>query len=82
LAYRSVNPATGEVVETFASHTGGELESALSVAHALYKSRWSKDPIEVRLEVLSRICALMEERLEELARILVQEMGKASCGGP
>jgi len=76
LPYRSVNPATGEVITTFANHTDGELQSALSVAHSLYKSDWSKGPIQPRLEVLSRFADLLNERTEKLARILAQEMGK------
>jgi succinate-semialdehyde dehydrogenase / glutarate-semialdehyde dehydrogenase len=76
LPYRSVNPATGEVITTFANHTDAELQSALSVAHSLYKSAWSKGPIQPRLEVLSRLACLLDDRTEELARILTQEMGK------
>jgi succinate-semialdehyde dehydrogenase / glutarate-semialdehyde dehydrogenase len=76
LPYRSVNPATGEVITTFANHTDAELQSALAVAHSLYKSAWSKGPIQPRLEVLSRLACLLDDRTEELARILTQEMGK------
>jgi succinate-semialdehyde dehydrogenase / glutarate-semialdehyde dehydrogenase len=76
LPYRSVNPATGEVITTFANHTDAELQSALSVAHSLYKSDWSKGPIQPRLDVLSRLADLLDCRIEELARILTQEMGK------
>ena len=76
MPYRSVNPATGEVITTFANHTDAELQSALSVAHSLYKSKWSKGPIQPRLEVLSRLADLLDCRTEELARILTQEMGK------
>jgi succinate-semialdehyde dehydrogenase/glutarate-semialdehyde dehydrogenase len=76
LTYRSVNPATGEVITTFANHTDAELQSALSAAHSLYKSEWSNGPIEPRLKVLSRLADLLDDRTEELARILAQEMGK------
>jgi succinate-semialdehyde dehydrogenase/glutarate-semialdehyde dehydrogenase len=76
MPYKSVNPATGEVVRTFANHTDAELQSALAVAHALYKSAWSKGAIQPRLKALARMADLMDERSEELARILVQEMGK------
>ena len=76
MAYESVNPATGERGKTFASHTDAELQAALTTAHALYKSRWCKGPIQPRLTVLSRLADLMDERNESLARILVTEMGK------
>src|SRR5262249_9353508 len=60
----------------FANHTDAELQSALSVAHSLYKSDWSNGPIQPRLKVLSRLADLIDDRTEELARILTQEMGK------
>ena len=74
MPYRSVNPATGEVITTFANHTDAELQSALCVANSLYKSDWSDGPIQPRLEV--RLADLLDCRTEELARILAQEMGK------
>jgi succinate-semialdehyde dehydrogenase/glutarate-semialdehyde dehydrogenase len=76
MPYKSANPATGEVVGTFANHTDDEIRSALSAAHSLFRSAWSKGRLEPRLGVLSRVADLMEERIEPLARILVQEMGK------
>jgi succinate-semialdehyde dehydrogenase/glutarate-semialdehyde dehydrogenase len=76
LPYRSVNPATGEVITTFTNYTDAELQSALSVANSLYKSDWSNGPIQQRLKVLSHLADLLDCRTEELARILTQEMGK------
>lgn len=76
MAYKSVNPATGEVVKTFANHTDAELRSALEAAHALYESSWSQGSRQPRLEVLARLADAIERRAEELARILVEEMGK------
>jgi|AGTN01.1.fsa_nt_gi NAD-dependent aldehyde dehydrogenases len=76
MAYTSVNPATGETLGTFASHTDAEIQSALDTAHALYRSIWSKGPIAPRLKVLARLAGLIDERAEELAVILVKEMGK------
>lgn len=49
MPYKSVNPAAGEVVKTFANHTDSEVQAALSSAHALYQSEWSRGPIEPRL---------------------------------
>ena len=76
MAYRSVNPATGEVLGTFANHTDVEIESALTAAHALYESEWSRGARPRRLQVLTRLAEVIEARAEELARILVREMGK------
>ena len=76
MAYASVNPATGETIKTFASHTDAEIQSALESANALYRSSWSKGAIEPRLKVLARLADLIDARAEELAVALVKEMGK------
>lgn len=76
MAYTSINPATGEIVKTFANHTDKELRSALATAHALYQSDWCKGPRRPRLQVLESLAQRIEHRAEELARILVTEMGK------
>src|SRR5215510_7829873 len=76
MAYRSVNPSTGKVMKTYPNHSDAEIGEALDVAAALYKSDWSQGPIQPRLEVLGRLADIVEERAEELARILALEMGK------
>lgn len=76
MAYTSVNPATGEIVKTFTGHTDKELRSFLATAHALYHSDWCKGPRRARLQVLEALAEQIERRAEELARILVTEMGK------
>jgi succinate-semialdehyde dehydrogenase / glutarate-semialdehyde dehydrogenase len=74
--YRSVNPTTGDVIRTFPNHTDAEIESALAMAHSLYKSTWSTGPLRPRLYVLARLAEVIAARAEELARVLVLEMGK------
>jgi len=49
--YRSVNPATGEVVKTYDNHSDAELEAALATAHSIYEAGCSRGPIQQRLEV-------------------------------
>ncbi|HEV7436304.1 MAG TPA: NAD-dependent succinate-semialdehyde dehydrogenase, partial [Pseudorhizobium sp.] len=76
MAYKSINPATGETVAEYASHSNAEIESFLVQSHAIYRSDWSQGPIEPRLKVLSRLADLIDSRSEELAKVAVQEMGK------
>jgi succinate-semialdehyde dehydrogenase/glutarate-semialdehyde dehydrogenase len=73
--YRVVNPATGEVVETFPSATDAEVEGAIASATAAYQS-WKDVPIEDRGKVISRAAELFAERAEELGKIITTEMGK------
>lgn len=76
MSYQSVNPTTGELIKKFTHHTSAEIDSALAVAHGLYKSPWSKGPIGPRLDVLKRLAQAIDDHSEELARTLVNEMGK------
>ncbi|RIV78612.1 NAD-dependent succinate-semialdehyde dehydrogenase [Pelagerythrobacter aerophilus] len=76
MAYKSTNPATGETVAEFPNHSDEEIENALAQADAVYRSDWSRGPIERRLAVLSRLADLVDRRAEELARVAVREMGK------
>lgn len=76
MAYKSINPATGETVAAFADHTDEQINDAVTQAHAVYRSEWSQGPIHRRLQVLSRLADLVEARSEELARVAAQEMGK------
>ncbi len=73
--YQVVNPATGEVVETFESATDGEIEAALAAARAAY-AVWRDVPITERAKTVKRIGELFAERRAELAAIATEEMGK------
>ncbi|MBV9832098.1 MAG: aldehyde dehydrogenase family protein, partial [Marmoricola sp.] len=73
--YRTVNPATGEVVETFEAATDAEVESALAAVHAAYAT-WRDVPITERAKVVKRIGELFVERRADLAAIATEEMGK------
>ena len=77
-SYAVTNPATGEVVETFPTATADDVENALAaVANAA--STWSRTstPAE-RAAMIGKVAALLRERREELAEIIVLEMGKTS----
>jgi succinate-semialdehyde dehydrogenase/glutarate-semialdehyde dehydrogenase len=73
--YRVVNPATGEVVETFDHATDEEIEAAITAAHTAYQS-WRDVPIAERAKTVQRVADLFRERQDELAAIATLEMGK------
>jgi succinate-semialdehyde dehydrogenase/glutarate-semialdehyde dehydrogenase len=73
--YRVVNPATGEVGETFDYATDAQIEEALAAAHAAYQV-WRDVPIADRAKTVKRIGELFVERRAELAAIATEEMGK------
>ncbi len=73
--YRVVNPATGEVVQTFDHATDAEIEAALASAQSAYET-WRDVPITERAKVVKRVGELFAERQDELAAIATEEMGK------
>ena len=73
--YRVVNPATGEVVETFEYATDEEIEAALAAVQTAY-SVWRDVPIAERAKTVKRIGELFVERRAELAAVATEEMGK------
>jgi succinate-semialdehyde dehydrogenase/glutarate-semialdehyde dehydrogenase len=75
VSYRSVNPATGEVLKTYAEHTDQEMMDALATADKAFVS-WSTRPIEERAKIISRAAQLLLERKSELAKLATLEMGK------
>ncbi|MFV0534420.1 MAG: NAD-dependent succinate-semialdehyde dehydrogenase [Cumulibacter sp.] len=74
--YRVVNPATGEVVEQFATASDDQIRDALARSSAAYE-KWRETPIEERTAVLARVAEIYTDRAEELAEVIKLEMGKA-----
>ena len=64
-AYQVVNPATGEVGETFDIATDAEIEAALAAAESAYEA-WREVPIDERAKVVKRVGELFKERQDEL----------------
>ncbi|GAA1263312.1 NAD-dependent succinate-semialdehyde dehydrogenase [Arthrobacter pascens] len=78
--YHVQNPATGEVVETFETATDGQIEQALKNADAAYRE-WRNRSIQDRAAIVRRVAEIFEERKDELAKIVAQEMGKPLSEG-
>jgi len=73
--YAVVNPATGETVATYETATDSEIESAVTRA-ASAAGVWARVTPADRAVVIRRIAELHRERTDELAAIIVREMGK------
>jgi succinate-semialdehyde dehydrogenase/glutarate-semialdehyde dehydrogenase len=73
--YAVVNPATGQTLATYPTTTDAELETAIASAAASYRS-WREVPVPERAARIRRAAELHRERRDELAAIIVREMGK------
>lgn len=76
MTYAVVNPATGETLATYPDATAEEVEAALAAAAEAART-WGRTsaPAE-RAALLRRVAELHRERRDELAAIIVREMGK------
>ena len=69
------NPSAGEVIARLPMCTAAEVDAAAQAAHAAFAS-WSRVPAVGRAAILFKYRALLEERFEELARLVTEENGK------
>jgi len=77
--YAVVNPATGETVARYNRFTDAQVEQTLRTAEAGFET-WRKFPVAERAGMVRRAAELHRERREELAAIIVREMGKVKAG--
>jgi succinate-semialdehyde dehydrogenase/glutarate-semialdehyde dehydrogenase len=75
MAYQTVNPYTGKLLQTFAEHTDAELQAILGRAHVAY-GQWRTRSIPDRCAVLGRAASLLRSRTQEFAGLITLEMGK------
>lgn len=74
--YQTINPATNQLIKSWPNHNQQQVEHALSTATKLYQSPWSKGNIQPRLQMLKKLADIIDNRVEELAKIASVEMGK------
>ncbi|SEF32213.1 succinate-semialdehyde dehydrogenase / glutarate-semialdehyde dehydrogenase [Amycolatopsis pretoriensis] len=71
----SVNPATGAELTRFAPLTGDEVETAVDAAVSAQR-QWRQRPLAERAAMLRDIAAVLRDRKDRYARLIVSEMGK------
>jgi succinate-semialdehyde dehydrogenase/glutarate-semialdehyde dehydrogenase len=74
--YAVVNPATGEKVKEYEEISDTDLDAAIARADAAYRGWTSSASVAERAGLIRRAGELHGERREDLAGIIVREMGK------
>ncbi len=69
------NPATGELLASVPLAPPTEVTQAIEAAHAAFPS-WRSTPAEDRIQPLFKLKHLLEQHVEDLARIITLENGK------
>lgn len=71
-----INPATHKVIDKIPSATREDVDRTIENAVVGFKE-WSTMPLYDRINIIYRFANIVEERLEELARLVCRESGKA-----
>src|ERR1043166_8626909 len=80
MSIQSINPATGEALETFQETTSQELARVLSSAQAAFHE-WRALPFATRAQSLQKAASLLRARATDYARAMTLEMGKPIVQG-
>ena len=73
--FEAVDPTTGETIEKYEEHDHAEVTHRLARAWTGWEG-WRGRSFDERGALLTRVAELLEERQEDLARLMVGEMGK------
>lgn len=76
----SINPATGMIVAEYKEHTSDEVDEIVARAHRRF-SDWRRTDFETRARLLTKVADALEERKDDLARLMAEEMGKPVAAG-
>ncbi|HEY7125412.1 MAG TPA: aldehyde dehydrogenase family protein [Ktedonobacterales bacterium] len=75
-SFVDTNPArTSEVLGRFQKSSAADVDAAIRAAEAALPA-WRNMPAPARGEIILRAALLLEQRLEDLARLMTREMGK------
>ena len=75
MALRSVNPATGELGESFVEQTEAQVDACVVKAHEAFHG-WRRSGFSERRGLLLRAAKILELEKKDLARLMSDEMGK------
>src|SRR5271168_1986827 len=75
-----VNPATGETLAQVPLAEAPEVNQAVEAAAAAFPE-WRRTPPEDRIQPLFKLKMLLEEHIDDIARIITQENGKTFAEG-
>jgi succinate-semialdehyde dehydrogenase/glutarate-semialdehyde dehydrogenase len=75
MSFRSINPATGELVKDHDAHDSAAVDRALEAAAKAFPA-WRERSFAERAEVVRAAARVLEERKDEWAELMTREMGK------
>ncbi len=75
MSLASINPATGETLETYDEMSGAAVDAAVRDTHEAYLA-WRRAPMAERARIMHAAAGLLRAKAEPYARLMAHEMGK------
>jgi len=75
MAYSTINPYTGEQLQTYPNATNEDVEQAITQAHNAFLN-WRETSFEFRATILQKAAELLRKNKRKYAQVLTLEMGK------
>jgi succinate-semialdehyde dehydrogenase/glutarate-semialdehyde dehydrogenase len=76
MAYKTINPYTEDLVETYTEHTDGQLEAIIAKADETYRNDWGVRSLADRKAIVKMAASILRQHLDEFAAPITLEMGK------
>jgi succinate-semialdehyde dehydrogenase len=74
-SFSTINPSTGEQIETFSFYNSSEIEGVLVRAEKSFQL-FRKSPVHQRAQLLSHLAETLRKNKTQLAKVITTEMGK------
>lgn len=75
MKFNTVNPATGEVMQSYEEQTFAEIAPLIEASHNKFK-QWHQTPLADRCKLLGQVGQLLLAQKNECANLITKEMGK------
>ena len=75
MTLKSVNPATGDTLQSFVEMKDDEVNTILESVHGAYNG-WRETSFSFRAERMKELAHLLREGKDELGALMTEEMGK------
>ena len=76
MAYQTVNPFNGKLVETFPEQSDEQLEALLARAERCFQEHWRHTSFAERAGVVHKAASILRSRTDTFAKLVTLEMGK------
>ncbi len=80
MAIESINPSTGETLESFEEWPAEKTSGVIEEVHAAWLG-WRQAPFALRGELMKKAAASLRGNRDEYARMMALEMGKPVAEG-